>query len=244
MKDCIEVVFDYQDINYSECMDVQQKLKSILLPAGWRYTGIFNVFSPIEPDMGDEFYNKAVKAIESCKWLRKYSPRVNVWTVLNACRLNEIRIVNMTYPSPEKINKYRKYFKENHKLAHAIVVDENNYLRDGYTSYIIANEEGYIPNIIRVHSNQPIRKSVIGRHVQFDGEAFPFVSQKAYRWYCKLSEAVVPGDILLVNTALGKRLMKVERIDLAVGDEECHRDRCVNSVFSIGSIVKLDQKTG
>ena len=42
--------------------------------------------------------------------------------------------------SPEKLWYYEKYYQKKHQLPHAIVVDENKQLRDGYISYLLAKK--------------------------------------------------------------------------------------------------------
>ncbi len=173
----------------------------------------------IEDDEADLL--KIIRKLKNC------NPGLRVLIRTSACEIKDIHVGKMTFPGVEKLKKYREYYEKEHKFAHAIVVDENNYIRDGYTTYIIANELGVKAEVVRVDSSIPHKKVVIGRHVTFDGENYCINSSMAYRWFCKVDEAVVPGDILLANTQFGKRYMIVEKIDYVVGEYACSRDKSI-----------------
>lgn len=228
MKDTLTVYLDAK-VERTEFDNVIKKLDALLLEKGWRYIGFSNVYVPVVEKTAEMTCGDAVNAIKNAEWLKKYNPQVMIGTWTNVCCLNEIHVGNMSFPKKRKLDKYRDYYTSKHKFAHAIVVDENNYLRDGYTTYIIANEEGAQADIIRIDSSVKFKKVVIGRHVVFDGENYVISSDKAYRWRCELDDPVVPGDILLANTKLGKRFMKVERISYVTGKEDISRDKSIKA---------------
>ena len=60
--------------------------------------------------------------------------------------------------SPEKLWYYEKYYQKKHQLPHAIVVDENKQLRDGYISYLLAKKYNVRADVCEMISGQPMRK--------------------------------------------------------------------------------------
>ena len=61
----------------------------------------------------------------------------SVGTLTNACSIEKIRTELMSDPSQEKIRYYEQYYQKTKKLPHAIVVDEDKQLTDGYISYLL-----------------------------------------------------------------------------------------------------------
>lgn len=58
-------------------------------------------------------------------------------------KLNRIKIKNYyTEPGQKKMEKRWEYYRENGVLHSKILIDKNNFLVDGYTSYVIAKAEG------------------------------------------------------------------------------------------------------
>ena len=226
MYDFLLVFFDAK-ADKTKLDDVIYKMDVMLLEKGWRYSGFRNVYIPKTGEKSDIICDDAVNAIKNAEWLKKYKPKIQVLTNVTACSLKDIHVGNMVFPNKDKLSKYRDYHTTKQKFAHAIVVDENNNLRDGYTTYIIANEEGVEADIIRIDSSVKFKKVVIGKHVVFDGENYVISSDKIYRWYYELDMPVIPGDILLADTKLGKRFMIVERISYVAGTEECSRDKSI-----------------
>lgn len=47
-----------------------------------------------------------------------------------------------TKPNRCKMNEKRKYFFQYGELKDTVIVNQDNYLVDGYTSYLIAKEQG------------------------------------------------------------------------------------------------------
>ena len=60
--------------------------------------------------------------------------------------IDKIDISNMSQPIPEKLKYYEDYYLESMMLAHAIVVNENGEIRDGYISYILATKHMRVRN--------------------------------------------------------------------------------------------------
>lgn len=73
--------------------------------------------------------------------------------------------------SPEKLWYYEKYYQKKHQLPHAIVVDENKQLRDGYISYLLAKKYNVRADVCEMISGQLMRKIMffpISRHTPGD----------------------------------------------------------------------------
>ena len=112
-----------------------------------------------------------------------------------------------------KLNKYREYYRENHRFAHGIVVDdETHVLLDGYMSYLIAKEhEKVYPDIMQVKRGQVFRKIIVGK---LEGE------DRINVWYYDDGPAVCPGDVI---AAADGRRMEVESIGYVAGKYACER---------------------
>ena len=125
--------------------------------------------------------------------------------------------------SPEKPWYYEKYYQKKHQLPHAIVVDENKQLRDGYISYLLAKKYNVRADVCEMISGQPMRKIVKGIHVKFSDGNWRKKGNKRYVWIYTLKEPVIPGDILLVKTKRGTDFICVESINYVAGDGFCSK---------------------
>lgn len=87
------------------------------------------------------------------------------------CPIEKIQTDMMLDSSPEKLWYYEKYYQKKHQLPHAIVVDENKQLRDGYISYLLAKKYNVRADVCEMISGQPMRKIMffpISRHTPGD----------------------------------------------------------------------------
>lgn len=91
--------------------------------------------------------NGAINALQSTVWLRD---ALHVYVARREVKrkLEEINTENMRAPLPDKMEQYRSKFA-NRKLTgdkliypNPIVIDEENKLLDGYTTYLIVKERG------------------------------------------------------------------------------------------------------
>lgn len=56
-------------------------------------------------------------------------------------KIDNIKIFNsFTKPNPKKLDRRRKYYLKHRYFRSAIVLSKNNYLVDGYTTYLLAKE--------------------------------------------------------------------------------------------------------
>ena len=215
--------FDQDDPDVVE--DVEnciKKIDNLLLDNGWEYSGCRNLYLPVKGTENDETWHKAMEAVSNEEEFKKYKPYFNLGSLTNSCGLDEVVIKGMSPVREDKLKKYEEYFDRKHEFAHGIVVDENNVLRDGYATYIIAKEKNASAAIMCARSTQPIRKIVRGMHVRKTKDGFEYKSDsRAYIWYYDLREAVVPGDILRVRTKYGKYLIRVCEINYVAGVYSC-----------------------
>lgn len=139
------------------------------------------------------------------------------------CPIEKIQTDMMLDSSPEKPWYYEKYYQKKHQLPHAIVVDENKQLRDGYISYLLAKKYNVRADVCEMISGQPMRKIVKGIHVKFSDGNWRKKGNKRYVWIYTLKEPVIPGDILLVKTKRGTDFICVESINYVAGDGFCSK---------------------
>lgn len=198
-----------------------KKIDKLLLTVGMKYSGIDNMYIPVERNKRDEAVFRAEKLLRSTEWLKGIFAYSLVGTLTNACQLDEIQNTHMSNPSPHKFWYYEQYYLDTKKLPHAIVVDENNCLRDGYISYLLAEKYRIEPDVYESVSNQPLKKVVTGRHVKFENGEWITKSNKKYTWIYTLKNPVVKGDILIVNTKIGVDFICVDKVDYIAGTEFC-----------------------
>lgn len=218
-----ETLSVYLDCNTDEkdMKDIIQRMNGIISQEGWKYTGLWNYYAPMDQMTRDETINRVVHALETAKWLKPYKPRVMTGNKVSSVSLNNIDITGMSAPSEKKWKRYEDYYSLTKLLPHGIVVDENRKIRDGYISCLLAKKYELKPDILDSWSNKPVKKIVIGKHVNWDGENCSDKSEKLYCWIYNLKEAVIPGDILLVNTRKGPAYMQVSRIEYITGKFNC-----------------------
>ncbi|MBO5336670.1 MAG: hypothetical protein J6A94_06015 [Lachnospiraceae bacterium] len=243
MHDLLLVYLDYDMDDAEERFCIEEEIKyldKIVEKQGWKYSGFANAYIPIVRERREETVDKVLEAIASDERLKKYSPKVINSTVTNFCSLREIDLQHMTKPSDIKYNRYEKYYLENKKLAHGIIVDEDKKIRDGYISYLLAEKYGCKVDIIEVPKESSISKLVIGHHVKYDKEQKAYVTKtsRRYAWVYNLPEAVVPRDILLVRTSKGNAYMQVESITYIAGKRAINKYKRVKR--NITAIKEID----
>lgn len=197
------------------------RIDEFLLDFGIAYSGVRNLYIPTETADRDHAVFAACDALKNADWLKDRLAWTSIMNRTDTCPLDQIRLDDMTDPSPGKLKYYEKYYLSSHELAHGIVVDEERKLRDGYTSYILARKYGICADIYEAFAGCPLRKVVMGRHVLQDKGAWKIKGEKRYSWTYSLKAAVVPGDILKVQTKKGQMYMCVDRIAYVTGEEFC-----------------------
>lgn len=111
-------------------------------------------------------------------------------------------------PKEEKMQKKERYFLENGLLQSQIILDSNNNLIDGYTSYLLAKEHD-IENVPVIYGKRKIVK------------AYHRPGGKQYVWELPrvLIDRVSVGDKVLVYTQRGIRVVLVAAVEEYAGNE-------------------------
>lgn len=232
MNETLEVYLNLDLENEDTNEELIRRIDELLLSAGMKYSGIANMYLPADWKNRDTAVFCAEKLLKNAEWLKDILSHIAVGTLTNACSIAEIRTDMMSNPSQEKIWYYEQYYQKTKKLHHAIVVDEDRQLRDGYISYLLAKKYHVHADICEMVSGQPLRKVVIGSHVKFSDGKWRKTSRKRYIWSYTLKAPVVPGDILMVNTKNGKAFICVDKIDYAAG-KFCSKYRKVRKHLNI-----------
>lgn len=107
-----------------------------------------------------------------------------------------------TPPSLLKMEQKAYYFKETGHFHSDIVLDEDNNLIDGYTSYLLAKQSGMERVPIRYGKRQIV-------------SAYHGPGGRRYEWELSewLLDKVSPGDRVLVHTENGERFVTVETVE-------------------------------
>lgn len=195
----------------------------MLLTVGMKYSGIMNLYTSIDEKKRDQTVFRAEELLKNTDWLKGILTCTLRGTITNACPIEEIQTDLMSHPFPEKLWYYEQYYQKTKQLPHAIVVDENKQLRDGYISYLLAKKYAVRADVYKMVSGEPLRKIVKGRHVVFSNGKWKKKSNKRYIWIYSLKKPIVLGDILLVNTKKGRAYICVDRIEYTAGKGFCSR---------------------
>ncbi|MGN0405762.1 MAG: hypothetical protein ACI4F1_11110 [Bariatricus sp.] len=208
----LSVVVESEHLSEEEKYRLPWKVDEIVRPyhLKWVFQNMYTVERGFDEDLA---VSGARKALQEDEWL-KGRIHISVWRSITTCRLDEINTEAMSEPEPGKIKKYREYF-EQHGISeytltypNLIVVDHDKNLLDGYISYLIMKEKGFTrAECLVADRDSRLKKFVYGIHWMGQNE-------KEYRWAYPLQDAVVPGDMLLVDTRFGEKLIKVTGVEM------------------------------
>ena len=233
MNEALAVYLNLNLENVVENEKLIRRIDELLLTIGMKYSGIMNLYTSVDKQKRDQTVFRAEELLKNTDWLKAVLTHILVGTITNACSLEEIQTDMMSNPSPEKLWYYEEYYQKTKQLSHAIVVDENKQLRDGYISYLLAKKYDAKAEICEMVSGQPLRKIVKGRHAVLSNGKWKQKSNKRYTWIYTLKKPVVPGDILLVNTKKGRAYICVDRIEYTAGQEFCLRYNTVKMHMNV-----------
>ncbi len=232
MNEALAVYLNLDMENIEKNEEIIRKIDELLLTVGMKYSGIMNLYISVDEQKRDETVFCAEELLRNTDWPKDILSHILIGVITNACPIEEIQTDMMSNPSSEKWGYYEQYYQKTKQLPHAIVVDENKQLRDGYVSYLLAKKYGVQAEVCGMVSGQPLRKIVKGRHVVLSNGKWKKKSNKRYIWIYTLKNPVVPGDILLVNTKKGRAYICVDRIEYAAGQGFCSRyntvKKCMN----------------
>ena len=139
-----------------------RRIDELLLTAGMKYSGTFNMYVPVDRQKRDQAVFQAETLLRDTDWLKGILDYTMVGTRVNVCPIAEIQTDRMAEPSLEKLGYYEQYYQKTGKLPHAVIVDENRQLRDGYISYLLAQKYRVPAEVCEMVSGQPLRKIVKG----------------------------------------------------------------------------------
>ncbi|MDY4692107.1 MAG: hypothetical protein SO401_00835 [Blautia sp.] len=107
-----------------------------------------------------------------------------------------------TPPDPEKIKQKEEHFQKTGLLPSEILLDGQNYLLDGYISYLLAEKYGLEKISVRYGKRLIIR-------------AYHRAGEKLYSWKLPehLADQVSVGDKVLVSTVYGHRYVTVAAVE-------------------------------
>ena len=223
MNDLMYVYLDFDPADKAVMQEVDRiliKLDDLLKEHNWEYMGHQNMYRPVKGTDPDDTYHEAQQAVLNAEWLKQYKPYFAMGALTNACDMEKIIIENEKPVPEEKLKRYSEYFDHKKEYAHGIIVDENNVLRDGYATYVLARGSVRRPDIMMVRSGQIFKKAVRGRVADRTENGFKDTDERG-TWYCDIEPAVIPGDILRAETDEGIREIRVERVFYLAGKYAC-----------------------
>lgn len=233
MNESLYVYLNLDTEKEQESEELIWRMDQLLLTAGMKYSGISNMYIPVDIQKRDRAVFRAEELLRSTDWLKGILAYSAVGTLTNACPIEEIRTDRMQNPMPGKLRYYEQYYQKTNHLPHGIVVDENRQLRDGYISYLLAKKYHARADVCEMVSGQPLRKLVTGVHVVFRDGKWIKKTNKGYNWIYTKKAPVIPGDILLVDTKRGTSFICVSRITYIAGQEFCSNYKKVRKHMKI-----------
>ena len=226
MNEGMTIYLNFEEKEAHRLEPIIQRIDDFLENFGIKYSGFANYYVPACREERDYAVYAATRALRGVTWLKGLLAHVLVSHNILVCPIEKIDVSRMSEPTPEKMKYYEDYYLENKELAHAIVVNENGEIRDGYISYLLAKKYNIRAEVLEALQRQPLKKVVIGRHVKFSEGKWKVKSDKCYCWSYNLDKPVVPGDILQVITRKGIAYMQVDKIGYVTGKEFCNE--CFN----------------
>lgn len=188
-------------------------------------------------------------------------------------RLSEIKIpadFESSIPNTYKYNKCERYYKENNKQDRYLVVNENNYLIDGYIMYLVLKNNGaeygdvrivtlngrkytdrqrnkygkLVPSEKVISYKEKQTTYVYGKHPNNDND-------KEYMWripnmFDGMGDELKIGDRIYCRTIFGVApviVTKVEKKDSLDSDMRVKKV-CSRKIIRNGELLKYDNKDG
>ena len=117
-----------------------------------------------------------------------------------------------SHPSPEKMERFEKYWLLTNHQDKPIVLDKNGYLVDGYIRYLIMKRNG-AKTVQTVYKGQPVAL-INGVHIHANGatsQEYTWEIRRNKNWKSFLENLKV-GDLVMCATKYGYSPVKVTRI--------------------------------
>jgi|GEM_PF-734516 len=145
----------------------------------------------------EEFGREPASDKEALDWNRRKCNEL----ISKNIALDDIVIMDVfkeTPPSETKLLEAQQYYTKHGKLKSEIILSDNKVLLDGYTSYIVAKNEG----LKEVPFTEGVLEVIVGTHKG---------SNKRYEWKVpqELQRTIKVGDMVKVHTQRGIRTITV-----------------------------------
>lgn len=176
----------------------------------------YNKIDCVDIRLDEEVIIEAMKVLEGVDEMKRI-------------KLSEIKISSAfanTTPSPHKIHKYRESYRENcHRQEKPIVIDKNNYLRDGYIQYLILKEDG-VDEAMIIRKNKYKNNKISRKIPAYKNSKTTYIYgihpedklKKERVWrvpntWIGWEKDLLPGDNIIVDTKYGIRTIVITRIE-------------------------------
>ena len=117
MNESLSVYLNLDMGNESRNEELIERIDELLLTAGLKYSGIRNIYVPVDRQTRDRAVFRAEKLLRTTDWLKDILACTLIGTWTNACPLEKIQTDAMSEPSPEKLRYYEQYFEENARAS-------------------------------------------------------------------------------------------------------------------------------
>ena len=146
-------------------------------------------------------------------------------------RLDDIRIkesFTRSIPDSMKIARCRRNYEKYGELDRKIILDDNNFLIDGYIAYLVAKENGI--EVVDVIGGTFFTTYVYGKH---------YGVYKEYVWKIPVDKemklSVHVGDLVVVKTQYGEKTIKVTKVERRIKPPRTGKiEDVINVVLSVG----------
>ena len=185
-------------------------------------------------------------------------------------KLSEIKIpadFESSIPNTYKYNKCERYYKENHKQDRYLIVNENNYLIDGYIMYLVLKNNGAEYGDVRIvilngRKYTDKQRNKYGKLVPPEkvisykekpttyvyGIHYKGFNHKTYMWripstWTVMIKELQPGDKVYCKTRFGKVPVIVTQIETKdkIDTDMIVRKVCSQKIIRDGEILKYDK---
>ena len=112
MNESLSVYLNLDMGNESRNEELIERIDELLLTAGLKYSGIRNIYVPVDRQTRDQAVFRAEKLLRTTDWLKDILACTLIGTWTNACPLEKIQTDAMSEPSPEKLRYYEQYFEK------------------------------------------------------------------------------------------------------------------------------------
>ena len=185
-------------------------------------------------------------------------------------KLSEIKIpadFENSIPNTYKYNKCERYYNDNNKQDRYLVVNENNYLIDGYIMYLVLKNNGAEYGDVRIvtlngRKYTDKQRKHYGKLIPTDkndiykrkpttyvyGIHYKGFNHKTYMWripqtWTAMIKELQPGDKVYCKTRFGKVPVIVTQIETKdkIDTDMIVRKVCSHKIIRNGEILKYDK---